>query len=113
MIARHWRGWTTTANADAYAAYYQDDVLPHLRQINGFDGALLLRRSDGPEVEFLSITRFASLAAVRAFAGDAYETAVVTPHAQQLLARFDPQCLHYEIDVDADAPPQYRRDVTG
>ena len=109
MIARHWRGWTTPANADAYAAYYQNDVLPHLRQIVGFCGAHLFRRPAGAEVEFLSVTRFASLAAVRAFAGgDAYETAVVTPHAQQLLTRFDSQCLHYEIAVDADGQAQSR-----
>ncbi len=102
MIARHWRGWTTASRADAYAAYYRDDVLPYLHQIAGFHGAHLLRRPAGAEVEFLSITRFSSLAAVRAFAGDDYEAAVVTPHAQQLLTRFDPHCLHYEISVDSD-----------
>lgn len=104
MIARLWRGWTTAANADAYAAYYRNDVLPHLRQIEGFHGAQLLRRPDGAEVEFVSITRFASLAAVRAFAGDAYETAVVTPNAQRLLSHFDPHCLHYSVVVATDAP---------
>lgn len=101
MIARVWRGWTTTANADSYATYYEQEVIPNLYRIEGFLGAQLLRRPGDDEVEFVSITRFVSLAAVRAFAGDAYEVAVVTPHAQQLLSRFDPHCLHYTIAMDA------------
>ncbi len=101
MIARIWKGWATPEQADGYAAYYRDEVIPGLRQIAGFRGAELLRRDD-TEVEFVSITRFASLDAVRAFAGDDYDVAVVTPHARQFLARFDPTCAHYAIDVDVE-----------
>ena len=104
MIARYWRGWTAPATADAYAAYYRDDVLPHLQQIDGFRGARLLRRPDGEEIEFVSITHFVSLDAVRAFAGDDYELAVVTTHAQRLLIRFDPRCRHYQIALDSEVP---------
>ena len=104
MIARYWRGWTAPADADAYAAYYRDEVLPHLRQIDGFRGATLLRDPDGDDIEFVSITHFASLEAVRAFAGDDYETAVVTAHAQRLLVRFDARCRHYQIALDSEVP---------
>ena len=38
MIARHWRGWTTPENADAYEALLRDSVLPSLKQIAGYRG---------------------------------------------------------------------------
>ena len=40
---------------------------------------------------------FASLAAVRAFAGPDYEAAVVPPAARALLTRFDARSAHYEV----------------
>lgn len=99
MIARFWSGWAMPERADGYAIYYREEVLPGLRQIEGFLGADLLRRDDGDEVEFVSITRFESMAAVRAFAGDNPEVAVVTPHARQFLSHFDATCAHYTIEV--------------
>ncbi len=40
---------------------------------------------------------FDSLDAVRAFAGEDYEAAVVPPAARALLLRFDPRSAHYEV----------------
>jgi hypothetical protein len=44
--------------------------------------------------------RFDSLEAVRAFAGDDYEVAVVPPKARELLSRFDARSQHYEIRAE-------------
>ena len=33
MVARHWRGWTTAKNADAYEGLLKSKVLPGLREI--------------------------------------------------------------------------------
>ena len=43
-----------------------------------------------------------SLDAVRAFAGDDYEVAVVPPPARQLLSRFDERSSHYEAVIEPD-----------
>ncbi len=40
---------------------------------------------------------FDSLEAVRTFAGEDYEVAVVPPKAKELLARFDARSQHYEV----------------
>ena len=40
---------------------------------------------------------FDSLLAVRTFAGEDYERAVVLPQAKQLLLRFDERSAHYEV----------------
>jgi len=87
MIARIWRGWAPLATADDYQRHYETEVSGHLRAVSGFRGARLLRRDDGPEVMFTSITFFTSLDAIRGFAGDDYELAVVEETARQALSR--------------------------
>ena len=77
MIARIWRGWAPQATADDYQRHYESEVGEHLRAVDGFRGARLLRRDEGEEVMFTSITWFTSLDAVRGFAGDIYGQAVV------------------------------------
>ncbi|MGQ0737323.1 MAG: antibiotic biosynthesis monooxygenase [Acidobacteriota bacterium] len=99
MISRIWHGWTTPANADAYETLLKQEIFEGIvsRRIEGFAGINLLRRSDGDEVEFVTIMWFDSVDAVRAFAGDDYEVAVVPPAARQLLSRFDQRSAHYEV----------------
>ncbi len=102
MISRIWHGWTTTANADAYEALLNEEIFEGIksRKIRGFRGIQLLRRAIGAEVEFVTIMRFDSLDAVREFAGEDYEAAVVPPHARALLARFDARSQHYEVRAE-------------
>jgi heme-degrading monooxygenase HmoA len=97
VIARLWHGWTSPGNAAAYEEFLRATMFPSMHRIDGFLGADLLRREDGDEVAFVTITRFESLDAVRAFAGDEYEVAVVEPEARALLARFDERSTHYEL----------------
>lgn len=96
MISRVWHGWTARANADAYERFLREEMLPGIHRVRGFKGATLLRRDAGDEVEFVTITRFESIDAVKEFAGDDYEVAVVLPEARKLLARFDARSVHYE-----------------
>ena len=91
MIAREWRAWAIPPNDALYEEHFHSAVLPHLREIPGCTGAQLLRRDgDGDgEVELVAVTYYESLQAIRAFAGDDLERAVVAPEARQVLARFD------------------------
>jgi heme-degrading monooxygenase HmoA len=102
VIARIWHGWTTPGNADAYEALLREEVLPGIDRIDGARGAYVLRDPRGDEVEFVTITLWDSLDAVRAFAGDDYEVAVVPPAARELLARFEERSRHYETVVEPD-----------
>lgn len=98
MISRIWHGWTTRENAAAYEALLRSEILPGIanRSIPGLRGAHLLRR-DAPEgVEFVTILWFDTLEAVREFAGEDYEAAVVPEKARRLLSRFDARSQHYE-----------------
>ena len=99
MIVRLWHGWTSTASADAYEALLREEIFEGIgrREMSGYRGIELFRRPLGAEVEFVTLMRFDSLEAVRAFAGDDYETAVVPPRARALLLRFDARSAHYEM----------------
>ena len=101
MVARIWHGWTTPANADAYESLLRDEIFVGIkgRSIPGFRGIDLLRRPLDGEVEFVTIMTFDSLDAVRAFAGEDYEAAVVPPKARAVLARFDERSQHYEVRI--------------
>jgi heme-degrading monooxygenase HmoA len=101
VITRVWRGWTSTADADRYEAHYREEVLSTLRGVGGFRGARLLKRTVGDETEFVSVTTFADLEAIRGFAGDDYETAVVAPAARAVLVRFDDRVRHFETAFEA------------
>ncbi len=59
----------------------------------------VLRRDEHGEVAFTSITWFTDLDAVRAFAGDDYERAVVEEPARAALGRWDERVIHHEVAV--------------
>ena len=96
MITRLWRGWTAREHADAYELFLLTELFPQMRGIAGFRGAEVLRRDEDAEVAFVTLTRFDTLDAVRAFAGEDFETPVLEPTARALLSRYDAQALHFE-----------------
>ena len=104
MIARIWRGQTTAANAEAYQLHVMKDVFPKLKHITGHRGAYLLRRAVNNRVEFLAVTLWESIEAIRQFSGNDVTTAVVEPEARAILADFDAVATHYEVAF-AELPP--------
>jgi heme-degrading monooxygenase HmoA len=97
MILRTWYGRATAANASGYVEHFRTNVVPELRAIAGFRGALLSGDHRDGEVEFFVQTRWESMDAVRAFAGDDPSRAVVEPEAVAVLSSFDKVVRHYEI----------------
>ncbi len=102
MISRIWHGWTTPTNAETYETLLKSEIFTSIqdRQIEGYRGIQLLRRTLDDEVEFVTIMWFDTLEAVQAFAGDDYEAAVVPPKARALLSRFDAYSQHYEVRAE-------------
>ncbi len=98
-ISRVWHGWTTHENADAYEALLKGEIFDGIRnrKIAGYRGIHLFRRKLVQEEEFVTTMWFDSIDAIRAFAGEDYETAVVPLKARALLSRFDARSQHYEV----------------
>jgi antibiotic biosynthesis monooxygenase (ABM) superfamily enzyme len=102
MITRIWHGWTAPKNADAYEALLQEEIFVGIqnRNLPGYHGIHLFRREVGDEVEFITLMWFDSLEAVRLFAGQDYQVAVVPPKARLLLKRFDQRSQHYQVRAE-------------
>jgi heme-degrading monooxygenase HmoA len=102
LISRIWHGYTTLANADAYENLLKEEIFVGIsnRRIDGYRGIQLLRRNVADTVEFITIMWFDSIDAVRTFAGEDYEKAVVPEKARKLLSRFDEHSQHYEVMED-------------
>jgi len=99
MISRIWHGWTTPSNADTYETLLREEIFAGIvsRKVAGFRRIELFRAPVGDEVEFVTVMWFDTLDAIKAFAGDDYETAVVPPKARAVLKRYDARSRHYEV----------------
>ena len=100
MVCRVWHGWTTVGHAQRYDDYLQNELLPRLdRELrsHGYRGYQVLRLSRGEEVEFMTMLWFDSIENVRAFAGENYETPVISEKARSLLTRFADRADHYQL----------------
>jgi heme-degrading monooxygenase HmoA len=99
MIARVWSAQATPAQAPDYAEHLRASVLPALRSVDGYAGGMLLQRAVPGAVEIQVVTFWRSVEAVRGFAGDDPEAAVVADEAAALLTQFDRRVRHYEVAV--------------
>ncbi len=97
MIYRQWRGLCKPEYAEAYLEHLQNVTFPAIRKISGFSSASILRRRTGQGIEFLIVTQWSSIEAIREFAGTETETAVVPPSVQSMLVEYDQVVRHYEV----------------
>ena len=100
MIARRWRAWAAGAAADAYVEHFEGAVRPQLESVGGFVDATVERVEQNGRTEIVVVTRWESLDAVRAFAGEDLEAAVVEPEARAVLEDFDARVRHIELRDD-------------
>lgn len=100
MIVRVWHGWTKPEDATAYEHFLHGLLSALPASVSGSLGGWVLRRPGDGEEEFVVMTLFGSLDAIRAFAGDDYETPVIEPEAARLLVRGDEKAAHYEAVIE-------------
>lgn len=99
MILRAFRATATIDGAHAYQRFFTETVLPELQAIDGFRGAYVVQRDREDLVEIQVLTLWESLEAIRRFAGDNLDTAVVEPGARAVLTDFDPIVSHHTVVV--------------
>lgn len=97
MIIREWRGRAEPSRAQAYPNHFRTVVIPELQHVAGFLGAYLTQHRSDDLIEFVVLTRWRSLDAIRAFAGPNPERAVVEPGAVAALKSFDATVRHYDV----------------
>lgn len=97
MIIREWRGRARREKTEEYRHYFRRHVVPEFHRQPGFLGASLSMHAHGDGVEFLVLTQWLSMEAVRGFAGEEPEKAVVEPGAIALLMDYDRTVRHYDV----------------
>jgi len=97
MISRQWRGIAKRSDAERYVSHLRSATFSQLREIAGFVNASILRRDVAEGVEFLIVTTWQSIDAIRRFAGDDPERAVVPEKVQALMVTYDRTVEHYEV----------------
>ena len=97
MIARLWRGSARPSQAGAYEEHLRRHTFPALKEIPGFVDASILRRPVEGGVEFLIVTRWASMEAIESFAGSDAEAAVVPAEVQEMMIEYDRRVNHFEV----------------
>src|SRR5947209_9025075 len=107
MIARTLRGTVRRRDADAYAKYIEQTGFAEYGRTTGNRGAWMLRRDDGDHSEFITLSLWESEGAIRAFAGDDIEAAVLYPEDERYLIGGKSSVTHHQVvgEVSPARPP--------
>ena len=97
MIARTWRGWTSAADADRYVDYLNETGVREYRETPGNRGVFVLRRTKDDRAEFLLVSLWDGMDAVRAFAGEDVSSAVFYPEDDAFLVERETHADHFEV----------------
>ncbi len=103
MIAGTWRGTVLRVDAEEYAEYIRETGFAEYAQTAGNRGAWMLRRDEGERTEFITLSLWESENAIRAFAGDDIEAAVLYPEDERYLIGGGSTVTHYQV-VDHALP---------
>lgn len=106
MIARFWRGVTAASKSDEYLDYLTRTGVEDCRSTEGNRGVYVLRRVSDGQAEFLFVSLWESLDAIRRFAGPDIERAVYYPEDREFLLELEPTVSHYEVFVAPEAPKE-------
>jgi len=82
---------------EAYLEHFRNQVMPELRAFAGFRGATVLTRVHSAGIEITVLTRWETLDAVRAFAGDNVDCAVVAESVRNCFHSYDQSVTHHEV----------------
>jgi len=99
MLARIWRGRVPAEKNDAYLRYLQATGIEEYQATEGNQGVYLLRRTEGGITEFLILTLWDSMDAIRRFAGPEPEKPVYYPEDKDFLLEFESKVDHYEVEA--------------
>ncbi|HEX8243281.1 MAG TPA: antibiotic biosynthesis monooxygenase [Longimicrobium sp.] len=105
MIARVWSGQTRAEDADAYERYLRETGEADCRALPGNRGVLILRGEGEGRAEFVFVSFWDSMDAVRAFSGSDPERARYYPQDERYLLSLDPHVRHYRVAGDEPALP--------
>jgi heme-degrading monooxygenase HmoA len=100
MIERVWLARTTRDGAAQYAEHFRRVVMPELTALAGYRGARLLERELDGGIQIAVVTRWQTIDAIRAFAGEDLDRAVVHDEAAALFSDYDRTVRHFGVVIE-------------
>ncbi len=97
MIARTWRGSVRAGDAERYVDYLRETGFAGLGSTPGNLAVVGLRRADGDHAEFVVLSLWESMDAVRRFAGERAERAVFYPGDDGFLVEREEHVSHFDV----------------
>jgi heme-degrading monooxygenase HmoA len=97
MLVRILHGVTLEAKAYEYIEVLNKTGMKEYCATQGNLGAYVLRRIEGDEAHFLTITFWDSVESIKKFAGEEYEKARYYPEDAEYLLEFEEKVAHYDV----------------
>jgi uncharacterized protein YaiE (UPF0345 family) len=99
MIARLWHGRTKPEDAELYAEYVKATGIKAFKSTPGNRGSLILQQRGHEATDIYVLSLWASMDAVRSFAGPTPDKPVYFPADRRYLLEFEPAVRHFDVPV--------------
>jgi heme-degrading monooxygenase HmoA len=99
-IARVWHGRTPLARADEYRQYLFDAGVKKIASLPGNRGVQMWMRKSEAEAEFMIVSYWDSVGAIKGYAGPTYENVHDLPRDNEFLIDKETKVRHFEIEVN-------------
>jgi len=96
-IVRVWRGVVPKTKSAKYLEYLSETGMKDYARTPGNTGATILTRDDGNNTEFLVVSYWESMDAIKKFAGDDASKAKYYPKDTEFLLELEASVKHYRI----------------
>jgi heme-degrading monooxygenase HmoA len=97
MIARFWHGRTYSHRAQEYQRHLFERDVPKIRMLAGNVDVQVLQRTVGNITEFIVLSWWENLDAIRAFTGDNVDLPQYSPEDKDYLIEFETHVQHFEV----------------
>jgi heme-degrading monooxygenase HmoA len=99
-IARIWHGRVPLARADEYRQYLFDAGVKKIASLKGNRGVQMWVRKSESEGEFMIVSYWDNIDAIKGYAGPTYENVHDLPRDNEFLIDKETKVRHFEIDVN-------------
>ncbi|WP_158554849.1 antibiotic biosynthesis monooxygenase family protein [Methylovirgula sp. 4M-Z18] len=100
MVARIWHGRTPAAKADEYRQYLYEAGVKKIAALPGNRGVQMMVSKTADEGEFMVISYWDSIDAIKGYAGEQYTHVHDLPRDQEFLIDKETLVRHFALDVN-------------
>jgi heme-degrading monooxygenase HmoA len=106
MIARMWHGMTRNEKAEEYSEFLRKRAIPDYQSVPGNLSVHILRREDGANTHFITLTFWDSMKSIEGFAGVPVDKAKYYDEDREFLLEFEPKVMHWEVVGKSGTSPE-------